>query len=173
MDTVTGDFTLDRGVPCVDVLAPKPVTSKNVIEVPDSVGAARAVLPDKVAAIVFDAAGHLRCDSSVIRPAAHVTAQSLVASRLRDPSHTESVREGEQPVRNISTGLNHDPRGSARIERWLRIALWTVLVAVIVFTRTDPDLWGHVPFGLGHPSRSRATGRRPLLLHERCRVDEP
>jgi len=30
----------------------------------------------------------------------------------------------------------------------LRAALWTVLVAVIVFTRTDPDLWGHVRFGL-------------------------
>ncbi|HYM22526.1 MAG TPA: hypothetical protein VEU08_04945 [Vicinamibacterales bacterium] len=28
------------------------------------------------------------------------------------------------------------------------MALWSVLAAVIVFTRTDPDLWGHVRFGL-------------------------
>jgi hypothetical protein len=30
----------------------------------------------------------------------------------------------------------------------LRVALWAVLVAVIVFTRTDPDLWGHIRGGL-------------------------
>jgi hypothetical protein len=35
-----------------------------------------------------------------------------------------------------------------RAEGLLRGGLWTVLVAVISFTRTDPDLWGHVRFGL-------------------------
>jgi hypothetical protein len=29
----------------------------------------------------------------------------------------------------------------------LRVSLWAVLVAVITFTRADPDLWGHVRFG--------------------------
>ncbi len=30
----------------------------------------------------------------------------------------------------------------------LRAALWSVLFAVITYTRADPDLWGHVRFGL-------------------------
>src|SRR6266567_1391070 len=33
-------------------------------------------------------------------------------------------------------------------ETLLRVALWSVLLGVIAFTRTDPDLWGHVRFGL-------------------------
>lgn len=32
-------------------------------------------------------------------------------------------------------------------EALLRISLWAVLVAVLSFTRADPDLWGHVRFG--------------------------
>lgn len=48
----------------------------------------------------------------------------------------------------MTANVTRDSRASARIERFLRVALWTVLVAVIVFTRTDPDLWGHVRFGL-------------------------
>ena len=34
------------------------------------------------------------------------------------------------------------------VETCLRAALWTVLLAVVAYTRTDPDLWGHVRFGL-------------------------
>jgi hypothetical protein len=34
------------------------------------------------------------------------------------------------------------------VETCLRVALWTVLLAVVAYTRTDPDLWGHVRFGL-------------------------
>ncbi len=34
------------------------------------------------------------------------------------------------------------------IETLLRAALWAVLLAVVAYTRTDPDLWGHVRFGL-------------------------
>jgi len=30
----------------------------------------------------------------------------------------------------------------------LRAALWLVLLAVVAFTKTDPDLWGHVRFGM-------------------------
>jgi len=34
------------------------------------------------------------------------------------------------------------------VETALRAGLWSVLLAVVAFTRTDPDLWGHVRFGL-------------------------
>lgn len=34
------------------------------------------------------------------------------------------------------------------VEILLRVALWSVLLAVVAYTRTDPDLWGHVRFGL-------------------------
>lgn len=34
------------------------------------------------------------------------------------------------------------------VETLLRTALWSVLFAVVAYTRTDPDLWGHVRFGL-------------------------
>ncbi|MGH9309804.1 MAG: hypothetical protein ACRD1U_10545 [Vicinamibacterales bacterium] len=30
----------------------------------------------------------------------------------------------------------------------LRASLWLVLLAVVTFTKTDPDLWGHVRFGM-------------------------
>jgi hypothetical protein len=30
----------------------------------------------------------------------------------------------------------------------LRIALWAILLAAVTYTNTDPDLWGHVRFGL-------------------------
>ena len=33
------------------------------------------------------------------------------------------------------------------VETCLRAALWTVLLAVVAYTRTDPDLWGHVQYG--------------------------
>ena len=33
-------------------------------------------------------------------------------------------------------------------ETLLRFGLWSVLIAVVAYTRTDPDLWGHVRFGL-------------------------
>jgi hypothetical protein len=39
-------------------------------------------------------------------------------------------------------------RPTLSIESFLRIALWSVLLAVVAYTRTDPDLWGHVRFGL-------------------------
>src|SRR5437867_2118764 len=30
----------------------------------------------------------------------------------------------------------------------LRVALWSILLAAATYTSTDPDLWGHVRFGL-------------------------
>lgn len=39
-------------------------------------------------------------------------------------------------------------RSQARPEILLRVALWSTLIAVVSYTRTDPDLWGHVRFGL-------------------------
>jgi hypothetical protein len=35
-----------------------------------------------------------------------------------------------------------------RTERLLRIAVWCAFLVVISFTSADPDLWGHVRFGL-------------------------
>ena len=33
-------------------------------------------------------------------------------------------------------------------ERLLRVAIWCAFLVVISFTTADPDLWGHVRFGL-------------------------
>lgn len=56
----------------------------------------------------------------------------------------------------------------------LRAALWLVLIATIASTRTDPDLWGHVRFGLdilrdwSIPGRDpySFTSDRPWVNHE-------
>jgi len=43
------------------------------------------------------------------------------------------------------------PAGLGRllsVETMLRIALWSILLAAITYTTADPDLWGHVRFGL-------------------------
>ena len=60
------------------------------------------------------------------------------------------------------------------VETLLRAALWSVLLAVIAFTRTDPDLWGHVRFGMdilrdaGFPRTDpySFTSDRPWINHE-------
>jgi hypothetical protein len=59
-------------------------------------------------------------------------------------------------------------------ETLLRISLWAALVAVVSFTRADPDLWGHVRFGedilrdLSLPDRDpySFTSDRPWVNHE-------
>lgn len=56
----------------------------------------------------------------------------------------------------------------------LRLSLWAVLIAVIAFTRADPDLWGHVKFGIdilnerGIPDRDpySFTSDRAWVNHE-------
>jgi hypothetical protein len=40
------------------------------------------------------------------------------------------------------------PERDVAAERLLRGALWSVLIAVVSYTTADPDLWGHVRFGL-------------------------
>jgi hypothetical protein len=42
----------------------------------------------------------------------------------------------------------HPHLGATHPAILLRVALWSVLIAIASYTRTDPDLWGHVRFGL-------------------------
>src|SRR5687768_10146322 len=59
-------------------------------------------------------------------------------------------------------------------ESLLRVALWPVLLAVVTYTRADPDLWGHLRFGLdilhdgALPARDpySFTADRPWINHE-------
>jgi hypothetical protein len=59
-------------------------------------------------------------------------------------------------------------------EGLLRVALWSILIAAAASTTTDPDLWGHVRFGLdmlggsGIPSSDpySFTSDRPWINHE-------
>ena len=59
-------------------------------------------------------------------------------------------------------------------EALLRVALWSILIAAAAYTTTDPDLWGHVRFGLDMLGRSGIpvsdpysfTSDRPWINHE-------
>ena len=44
--------------------------------------------------------------------------------------------------------FGRDSRGALPTESILRLAVWCAFLVVISFTSADPDLWGHVRFGL-------------------------
>ena len=56
-------------------------------------------------------------------------------------SEPSRARAAPQPLARLA------PRGLT-IETALRTVLWLVLLAVVASTKTDPDLWGHVRFGM-------------------------
>jgi hypothetical protein len=66
------------------------------------------------------------------------------------------------------------PRPPSSAERLLRAGFLVLLVAIIAFTRTDPDLWGHVRFGIDmihdgtvhEADRYSFTSDKPWLNHE-------
>lgn len=46
------------------------------------------------------------------------------------------------------TGLLLKARGLLQPDSALRASLWLILLALVASTKTDPDLWGHVRFGM-------------------------
>jgi hypothetical protein len=67
--------------------------------------------------------------------------------RLRFQVSSSGVSDGillaiRQRLRSFAVGTTNRP------DTLLRVSLWAMLVAAVSFTRADPDLWGHVQFGL-------------------------